>query len=127
MSIGGALSGGKEEGTKKEKGTSTTTGTKTSQLELDDEAITRIIQETLGGANGLAGVFNKDNASGIYNSTASAQASGDLVAKLVGELAKVTGKTVENVDSTTKTVGRTDTSGWNIAGEMSGGIGDWRG
>lgn len=127
MGFGGALSGGKEEGTKKEKGTSTTTGTKTSQLELDDEAITRIIQETLGGANGLAGVFNKDNASGIYNSTASAQASGDLVAKLVGELAKVTGKTVENVDSTTKTVGRTDTSGWNIAGEMSGGVGDWRG
>lgn len=123
MSIGGSLAGGKEEGTKKDKSTSTTTGTKTSQLQLDEEAITHIIQQTLSGANGLAGVFNKDNAAGIYNSTASANAAGDLVSKLVGELATITGKTVENVDTTTKTVGRTDTSGWNVNGSIEGKFG----
>ena len=66
-----------------------------SKMILDEEGIDKIIADILGSEQGLASVFGKENTAGIYDSTVSAQASGDLIANLVGELAKLTAETVQ--------------------------------
>jgi hypothetical protein len=71
-----------------------TSGTETRQLELDQLAIEKIIADVLGGPQGLASIFGGEQTAGIFNSSVSAQASGDIVANLVGEIAKLTGKEV---------------------------------
>lgn len=70
-------------------------GIDTEQLKLDPAAIQQIIQDVLSGPQGLASIFGGEQSSGLYNSSVSAQAAGDLAAKLVGELAKITGKNVK--------------------------------
>jgi hypothetical protein len=82
-----------------EKTTEAFEGTKTTQLELDQDATDKIIADVLGGANGLASIFGGEQNAGIFDSSVAAQASGDLAANLVGELAKLTGKTVETSES----------------------------
>ena len=99
MSIGGSSSAS----AKKENVNTVSTGTKTEQLQLDQAAIDKLIQDVLGGADGLASIFGGEQSSGLYNSSTANQAAGDLTAKLVGELAKITGKTVTNMDSTDRT------------------------
>ena len=79
-----------------------TSGLRTEQLELDPEAIQQIIRDVLGGANGLASIFQGEQTAGIFNSSVSAQAAGDLAAKLVGEIAKITGKTVGTEEGETE-------------------------
>lgn len=123
MGFAAMISGDKSSSKTKETSNQATKGTQTSQLQLDEEAITRIIQETLGSTAGLASVFSQDNAAGVYNSTGSKQAAGDLVAKLVGELATITGKTVQNVDQTTTGTGTSNTSGWNLGAKIAGSYG----
>lgn len=93
------------------KGTTTETGSVTSitdvaqsssgfkQLELDPEAIQQIIRDVLGGADGLAAIFQGEQSAGIFNSSVASQAAGDLAAKLVGEIAKITGKEVTESDT----------------------------
>ena len=78
----------------------TASSTQTQQLELDEDAVTKIISDILGSESGLANIFSKENAAGIFNSSVGAQASGDLVSNLVGELAKLTGKTTTQRDDT---------------------------
>jgi len=75
-------------------GTITTDKTRTQQLQLDDAAIERLIEDVLSGPGGLAEIFAGEQTAGIFGSTVAAQAAGDLTAKLVGELAKLTGETV---------------------------------
>lgn len=95
-----SLLGGTTKGKSKSQATSLTTSTQesltsgTEQLILDPAAITRIIEEVLSGPEGLASIFAGENIAGIFNSTVAAQAAGNLTAKLVGELAKLTGETV---------------------------------
>jgi hypothetical protein len=71
-------------------GTTTTDTTQTERLKLDEAAIQKIIEDVLGGAEGLAGIFSKEQAAGVFDSSVAAQAAGDLASKLVGELAKLT-------------------------------------
>lgn len=73
-------------------------GTATEQLELDQEGIDKILQDALGSVDGLASIFAGEQNAGLYDSTVAAQASGDLVANIIGELAKITGKTVTTQD-----------------------------
>lgn len=96
MSFGGSSStSAKTTGTREKEDTSTAREQRgTSQLELDQTAIDKIVQDVLGGGNGLANIFGGEQTAGIFNSSVAAQASGDLAANLVGELAKLTGKTV---------------------------------
>tara|TARA_R110000782_G_scaffold246175_1_gene332891 strand:+ start:1856 stop:2203 length:348 start_codon:yes stop_codon:yes gene_type:complete len=82
-----------------EKSTEVFSGTKTTQLELDQDATDKIIADVLGGANGLKDIFSGEQNAGIFDSSVAAQASGDLTANLIGELAKLTGKTVEESES----------------------------
>jgi len=78
-------------------------GTESEQLQLDPAAIQQIIEDVLSGPQGLASIFGGEQSSGLYNSSVSAQAAGDLASKLVGELAKITGKNVKTLDLTTDT------------------------
>lgn len=83
-------------------GTSTTTGevtgTDIKKLVIDPEAITRIIQEVLGGTSGLASIFAGEKTAGVFDSTTATQQAGDLVARLVGEIAKLTAEEVTTTD-----------------------------
>ena len=123
--------------------TGTTTGTATSTTEatrtgatserliLDQAAITRIIEETLGSAEGLASIFGGEQNAGIFNSSVSAQAAGDLAAKLVGELAKLTAEKVgtttqAETQRTAQTQDQKSTSETSDKGVLSG-IGDFFG
>ncbi len=75
-------------------GTSRTAGLSAAKeverLRLDPFAVKKIIQDVLGGAEGLASIFQGEQTAGIFDSSVAAQASGDLAAKLVGELTKLT-------------------------------------
>lgn len=97
--------------------TSTTrgvTGGTTSQLEVDQAAITKMIEDVLGGTGGLADIFSNESASGIYKSTAAKTGTEDLLSKLAGEIAKITGRTVttkgeeETTDQTIDTTQQMD-------------------
>ena len=96
MSGGSASTSAEKE---RESSTEVFSGTKTTQLQLDQEATDKIIADVLGGANGLADIFGGEQNAGIFDSSVAAQASGDLTANLIGELAKLTGKTVEESES----------------------------
>jgi hypothetical protein len=64
------------------------------QLQLEGAAILQLITDTLGSAGGLADIFAGEQSSGLFNSSVASNEAGDLVSKLVGEIAKITGKTV---------------------------------
>lgn len=76
----------------------TLTGGTTEQLQIDDIAVQKIIQDVLGGADGLASIFAGEQNAGVFNSSVSAQAAGDLATRLAGEIAKLTAKRVTTKD-----------------------------
>lgn len=78
-------------------------GTETSYLEIDQEAVDKILADLLGGTGGLADIFSKQGAAGLYSTPMAAQASGDLIAKTAGEIAKLTAKQVKEFDTTEAT------------------------
>lgn len=88
---------------------STTKGTVKEKLNIDKAGVQKILQDILGGEQGLASIFSAEQVSGIYNSSVAAQASGDLLTKLAGEIAKLTAEKTQTTDSTTtaKTKGGT--------------------
>ena len=69
---------------------------------LNIAAITKIIADVLGGPQGLAEIFAGEQTAGIFDSTVAAQASGDITANVIGELAKITGERETTQDSITK-------------------------
>lgn len=80
-------------------------GVKTKQLDISKEGMDKIVADMLGSEQGLASIFSKENVAGIYDSSVAAQASGDLMTKVAGELAKLTAKetiTDDIVEATTK-------------------------
>lgn len=85
--------------------TTGTKGTRTEYLDIDPEGVERLKNQILGGVQGLASVFSGEQTAGLYNTTVAAQASGDLVAQLAGEIAKLTAKKVSEVDETTTEAG----------------------
>lgn len=91
---------------------SSTRGKQTEQLELDELAVQKIIQDVLSGSGGLAEIFGGEQVAGIFDSSVTAQASGDLAAKLVGELTKLTAKrsTDSSQSGTQRVTGSQDTT-----------------
>jgi len=113
MDFGGSSEVSATDSKETSSSTTATSGSKTSQLQLEQEAIDKIIGDVLGSETGLASIFASENVAGLFDSSVSAQASGDLVANLVGELAKITGKTVTDVEEESQTDSRTDASEFN--------------
>ncbi len=105
-SIEQQIAKGSEQQTTRGTQQATTAGTRTSssQLKLEQPAIDRIIEDVLSGPQGLANIFQGEQTAGIFGSSVSAQAAGDLTAKLVGEIARITGETVtrDTTDETTR-------------------------
>lgn len=81
-------------------GSGTVAGTVTEQLEIDEAGIQKILQDILGSEQGLANIFSEEQMSGLFSSTVSKQAAGDLLANLAGEIAKLTAKKVQTTDTT---------------------------
>lgn len=70
-------------------------GTKTSRLDITQEGIDKLIYDILSSDQGLASLASGENLSGGFGSTAKAQLAQDMTIKLAGELAKLTAETVE--------------------------------
>jgi hypothetical protein len=119
MDIGGALGFKKEKS--KSSGSSETVqaGTKTERLNLDQNAIEKIIADVLGSESGLASIFAGEQQAGIFDSSVAAQASGDLVANLIGELAKITGERVVTTDATESVKTKGKTKGSSFAADLT--------
>lgn len=122
MDFGGSAGAEREDKKKTESQDTTTSGIRTQQTELDQKAIEKIISDVLGSESGLAGIFGGEQGIGVYNSTAAAQASGDLVTNLVGELAKLTSKTTTTDDEEVNVDARTDERNYKYETEVHGGI-----
>jgi len=84
------------------------------QLEIDEEGVEKILADILGSEQGLASIFAKENVAGIFDSSVAAQASGDLIANLAGEIAKLQAKKVETRDITTTGTNRSKEGGTKI-------------
>lgn len=83
-------------------GITTGSGVQTERYNLDQNAIDKMIQDVLGGADGLASIFSGEKNAGIFDSSVAAQAAGNLAANLVGELAKLTSERVATSRETSK-------------------------
>lgn len=89
----------------------TTDETITSQLSIDEAGIMSFIDDILSGNQGLASIFSEEAASGLFSTTAAAQASGNLLSQIAGELAKLTGVKTETKEGTVSTVTERDEAG----------------
>lgn len=94
MSIGGKASAEKTVSSETENTNRAKDATTVSQLEITQEGIDKIVEDILGSSQGLAAIFSGEQSSGLYNSSTAAGEAGDLSAKVVGEIAKLTGRQV---------------------------------
>lgn len=99
-------------------GTTVNSGIGTESLDISNEAISKIIQDVLGGAGGLAEIFGGEQSTGLYNSSAANQAAGDVTSKLVGEIAKLKAKKVSTTDTTSETSNTTKQSDSGLVGQV---------
>ncbi len=105
--------------------------TETRGLDISQEAIEKIISDVLGGAGGLAEIFQGEQTAGIFDSSVAAQAAGDLAAKLAGEIARITAEErvtkvgTEEIKSGGKE--RSRTTGFGRAGEAGFDFGSFLG
>lgn len=99
MDIGGSSS---TSGTTEESETTRArTGERRERLDISDEAINKITEDLLAKAgSGIKDIFGAEKVAGIFGSTVSAQASGDLVANIVGEIAKLRAEKITTTDET---------------------------
>ena len=81
-----------------QRGSGTEKGTVTRQLEIEEEGVQKILQDILGSEQGLASIFSEESVAGLFDTTVSKQAAGDLLANLAGEIAKLQAKEVETRD-----------------------------
>jgi hypothetical protein len=80
--------------------TASLSGENRKSLEISDVAINKIVADILSGPDGLAAIFGGEQNAGIFNSSVSAQAAGDLTANIVGEIAKLRAVEVETQEQT---------------------------
>lgn len=73
-------------------------GKKTTYKQLDQAAYDKIIYDVLSSDQGLAALAGAENMSGAYGTSTKGLMAQDLSAKLAGELALLTAKTVEDVE-----------------------------
>jgi len=93
-------------------GTGSTSKTGTSKrrekLNIDSAGIESLVRDVLASEQGLSEVFNEENVAGVFNSSVASQASGDLVAQIAREIAKLTAvkeeEIVEDVETETESV-----------------------
>ena len=77
------------------------TDSSSEQLEIDEEGVNKIMQDLLGGTQGLASIFSAEQASGIFNSSVASTQASEFAANVVGEIAKLQAKRVTTGTSMT--------------------------
>lgn len=71
-------------------GTQTSEATTIESIEVDEAGILKMIEDILGGTSGLAEIFSAGSKAGVFGSSAAKAGTEDLLAKIAGEIAKVT-------------------------------------
>lgn len=84
-----------------DSGTKDVKGTTRESIEVDEEGIFAMIEDTLEGQQGLAQIFTDENVSGLYDSTVAKEQGEELIGKISGELAKIKQVKVTDADTTT--------------------------
>lgn len=94
--LGGLFGGG--------GGNQNTDTKRTSSLELSDEATHKILTDLLGATGGFKDIRGSDKVAGGYNSTSAGLLTGNFMASVLGEIAKLKATKVEN--ESVRTVGK---------------------
>lgn len=118
----GDIFGGSSSTSGRASGRTVEKGTVTESLDISEEAITKIITDLLGSAEGLASIFGGEQATGLYSSSVAAQEAGDFASKIAGEIAKLRAKKVSEVDKATDTLSSQKAS--QESGGILGAVGD---
>lgn len=84
-----------------EAGAGTRKGVATEQLEIDEAGILSFIEDALSSAQGLAQIFGAEQGAGLFGGSVATKETESLLAKIAGELAKVTGRKVATTDEET--------------------------
>lgn len=107
-------------------GSSSTTvkssGTVIEQLDISEEGVQRVLEELLSSEQGLAAIFSEENISGLYQSSVAAQAAGDLVAQVAGEIAKLKARKITSKSEKSKTSAEKEGLLGTIGGTIGGGV-----
>lgn len=93
------------------KGAETRDLKRTETLEIDDVALFKMLDDALSGVSGLEAIFGQEAGSGIFDSSGAKAGAGDLIAKIAGELAKVTATKVGTETGTINTETSSESSG----------------
>ena len=83
----------------------------TEQLKIDEEGILQLIDNILSGTSGLAEIFGAEQGAGLFGSSAAKSNTEDLLAKIAGELALVTGVKTTSGAGTTAVSGTSKETG----------------
>lgn len=103
-------------------GTERTDVTQTEQLKIDREGILALIEDALSGTSGLAEIFGQEAGAGLFGGSVARQGTESLLAKIAGELAKVTGiKTATNL-GVKETVSEQESESEGLVDKLSGGL-----
>ena len=65
------------------------TSSSTSQSNISDAGVNQILQQILGGTNGLAAISSGQKSAGAYNSSTNQMLTNDLLSRTAGEVAKL--------------------------------------
>ena len=97
MGLNQAIRGQSQSSTTNKSGTSTTQGN------ISEEGIQRMIDQILAGPGGIKDISSRARGAGLYNSTTEQQLTNDLVARTAGELAARQAGTTTTTDETIQT------------------------
>ena len=65
---------------------------RSEQLKIDEAGLLQLIDKALKGVGGLSEIFGQEAGAGLFDSSSAKAGTEDLLAKIAGELALVTGK-----------------------------------
>jgi hypothetical protein len=109
-------------------------GVQSEQLIIDEAGVQKITQDLLSGQQGLGGIFQAEQGAGVHDSSVAIQLAGDLSARVVGEIAKLTAERrltsseegteeqegTEQVDATETQKSKGKSSGFNFGFSIPG-------
>lgn len=81
-------------------GTEQTEGTTRETFKVDEAGVLKYIEDILSGTGGLADIFAAEGEAGIYESSVAKSGTEDLLTKIAGEIAKLTGTKVTETEGT---------------------------
>lgn len=83
--------------------------TKSEELQIDEVGLLRLIDKALQGEGGLASIFGGEAGAGLFGSSGAKLQTEDLLAKIAGDLAVVTGKKVATEKGTKDITSQSET------------------